>query len=120
MTKTILDLCRELPTSEAELRARADEFNEAVYLLLGSPEGKHDRVLPDYIGSIAAAKAAADALIGRGFRIRIECTKGLWNVWLYWPLDSSDPKKVMWLAASTEEAARSACALLAANAMRGE
>ncbi len=71
----------------------------------------------DAMNDIADAKAATDALIGRGFRIRIECTKGLWNVWLYWPLDSSNPKEVTWLAASTEEVARSACALLAANAL---
>jgi len=121
MTKTIIELCRALPDSEAELRARADEFNETVYLSLGSPEGQRDRIMPDYIGSIADAKAATDALLKLGARsLEIYCrdadayccgvlVRNLSCGYAKWVKAEAE--------ASTEPLARSACALLAANAL---
>lgn len=59
MSKTILDLCAGLPDTEPELLARAHEFNVALESALGNPHGH----LPDYLGSIQAAKSATDAVI---------------------------------------------------------
>lgn len=128
--KTILDLCEALPDSEPELRERADEFNKEIaekvmgwrvhcdpaFFVTATGDICCNRSLWYPMGSITDAKAATDALIGRGFRIRIECAKGWWNVWLYWPLDSTDPKGVTWIAAPDEPLARSAAAYLAAMA----
>jgi len=164
---TIIELCRALPDSEPELRARADEFNEAVALLLEpKPEPITARQLRERVGmdewysteivlsdrglwgaeigtdhnldsqgvfdlarddvnvvwktncdamdDIADAKAATDALIGEGFQMEILLSKEtrLWwcSLYLHRGVDVE-------VEASTEEVARSACALLAANAL---
>jgi hypothetical protein len=158
---TILDLCRQLPASEPELRARVSEFNEAVgaivfrHKILGRtavcyvdgeeiwPEGVTPKsvpyteksvylqvchcdrimydeeisfghslncqaVLPDYINSIADAKAATDALRDQ-FSIDILDLGSSWSV----RLDGEEA--VITVRASTEPLARAACALLGAK-----
>jgi hypothetical protein len=163
-SKTILELCRALPDSEPELRARRDEFNAAVsavvfgqpslgnahvtyidgeYDVWGAPFSGHSVLrpvrlglcgcagydpedgrlfghatfclepIPNYMGDIKDAKAATDVMLAGGFSLRVDYTKGLWNVYLYWP----NSKEVTWCAGSTEEIARAAVAYLDAVAI---
>lgn len=131
--KTILDLCRELPdaAAEAELRTRAKEFNaEACWRVLNRPVSKvlgWDRYEtnngtepPDCLDNIADAKAATDAVIARGI--------AEYHHWVFrcfgfqaneWTCEFERESKVS-VTASTEQLARAACALLAAEAMREE
>jgi hypothetical protein len=63
--KSILDLCRELPASEPEIRERAGEFNPAVWLAIAADMYAAIQGMPDYLNSIADAKAATDTLISK-------------------------------------------------------
>jgi len=126
MTKTILDLCQSLPDSEPELRARADEFNLAVLCAVFGVNIAREIAPGDFapLSSIADAKAATDALKACCiFRVTVygdlscTATAQIWEVsadndgaWV-------EKKEEVEVEASAEELARSACALLAANAL---
>lgn len=112
---TILELCRALPDSEPELRARADEFNLAIEQALQVPTRWGAR---DYVSNIADAKAATDALVVDGWRLKLT-TEPNGRVWC--GLQKGKPRNSNPLdvdvVASTEPLARSACALLAADVL---
>jgi len=173
--KSIIDLCRSLPGSEPELRARADEFNSLLSEIvfskpsLGLAEvtfidgdtdvwarpfhgfgvqkpvrldecmcGEFTRTdddkifghsthcltpVPDYLNSIAAAKAATDAMTGRGcghyMREIYDGRRRLVRWRIYFPHGQMiDLERYAEAAALTEELARSAACVLAAEAMR--
>lgn len=114
--KTILDLCRELPdaAAEAELRARARDFNLEVERVVIVPTAWRAR---DYMSNIADAKAATDAVIARiGVWFICGFDGARWRVKLHSEEDGWEAE----VAASTEQLARAACALLATEAMREE
>lgn len=118
---TIIELCRLLPGSEPELRARADEFNLAIEQALQVPTRWTAR---DYMNNIADAKAATDAVLALGAKsLEIYCREAAaYSCAVLVP--NSSRGYVEWVnveaEASTEPLARSACALLAANAIKRE
>lgn len=146
--KSILDLCRELPASEPEIRARAGGFNNLVaervtgvvccdrWLMLqvtmaGAAYGKtcnHEQCapiqrFPDYLSSITAAKAATDAIIasatgGAWWEFWLHNTASGFHCELHYREGHSIHARVV-AQASTEELARSAACVLAAEAMKG-
>lgn len=113
--KSILDLCRELPASEPEIREREREFDEAVRLAT-EPETT-DR---QYIRSISDAKTATDAMIAREFKMYVEIAARCYACTLFRTKYGDWPDVFTTARASTEPLARAACALLAAEAMKGE
>lgn len=132
MTKSILDLCRLLPDSEPEIRKRWAEFNvevaEKVMRLNRSDyaykdtDGREqyfatDSAAPDYIDTIADAKAATDAVCAMGYRLEILYSGGRWTVEFY-RLPTKNTVISAEVFASTEELARSAACVLAAEAMK--
>lgn len=113
--KSIFDLCRELPGSEPELRERAEDFNRAVWLAVADDMYSATRGTPNYLNSIADAKAATDRMIEKGWQLN-----GGFNPFerVWWYLLYRQPITIE-VTASTEPLARSAAALLAAEAMKG-
>jgi hypothetical protein len=146
--KSILDLCRELPASEPEIRARAGEFNNLVaervtgvvccdrwsmlqVTMAGVIYGKtcnHEKCtpiqrFPNYLSSITAAKTATDAIIasatgGAWWEFWLHNTASGFQCELYHREGYSILARVV-AQASTEELARSAACVLAAEAMKG-
>jgi len=110
---TILDLVRALPASEPELRARKDEFNRAVWLAVGV--GVPESVLGafDYMDDIQHAKAATDALVARGYSMRLMEIYNGKDQLIRCRIYSMDCLKSIDADALTEQLARSAAALLA-------
>lgn len=123
--KSIIDLCRQLPASEPELRERESEFDEAVRLAT-EPETTGRR----YLRSITDAKAATDRMIetaGTTLNIHFDHVNRLYFVEIRrsrrtgeneWTSDYV--RDQVQALASTEELARSAAALLAVDAMKGQ
>lgn len=119
--KSILDLCRQLPDSEPEIREREREFDETVRLAT-EPE-TYGR---QYLRCISDAKAATDAMIAKGWQF--DCgTVGYdadnWSAAFRRPRQGVDKphkfdRECVAAAASTEELARSAACVLAAEAMK--
>lgn len=128
--KSIFDLCRELPASEPELRGRAGEFNRAVWVAVSKNMYSAIQGTPDYLNSIADAKAATDRMIetaGTTLNIHFDHVNRLYFVEIRrsrktggneWTSDYV--RDQVQALASTEELARSAAALLAAEAMKGQ
>ncbi len=115
MSRTILELCQALPDSEAELRARADEFNLAVEQALHIPTRWAAR---NYVDNIADAAAATDALIALGWHFGLERGRGNWCAEFCSGFDSFGiPALRVEAEATTESLARSAAAYLAAMAI---
>jgi len=113
--KSILDLCRQLPGSEPELRERAEELDEAVRLAT-EPETTGRQ----YLRCIADAKDATDATVQKGFDCHIYTIDGSkYTVTHDLEGAPADDPVVVHATASTEELARSAAALLAVEAMKG-
>lgn len=110
--KSILDLCRSLPDSEPEIREREREFDETVRLAT-EPE-TYGR---QYLRCISDAKAATDAVCAMGYRLEILYSGGRWTVEFY-RLPTKDTVISAEVFASTEELARSAACVLAAEAMK--
>jgi len=120
--KSIIDLCRELPGSEPELRGRAEEFNRAVWLAVSKDMYSATQGTPDYLNSIAGAKAATDRMIERGCWLQVISVGRGYECAITWISPEGDvpPYPQAIIKASTEELARSAAALLAAEASRTE
>lgn len=168
-SKSIIDLCRLLPNSEPELRARALDFTRAVCVqvmgwqevadvseiptermsdtiyfepfagVVGDVSGNDVGSVLVYAGGdaykfsplvyIADAKAATNAMIGRGFGFELELfSSGKWFVNMSQsvpilqarsPLVAFTPLSMdsASATASTEELARSAACVLAAEAL---
>jgi hypothetical protein len=107
--KSIPDLCRLLPASEPEIRERECEFDEVVRLAT-DPETTGRQ----YLRRITDAKAATDAIIARYVKIT-KYADSKWVVVVGMPGEVDG----VCAEASTEELARSAAALLAAEALKG-
>ena len=170
MVKTIIELCRELPGSEPELRERHKEFCidvaekclgwHLVYVVAYSPShfiGGHfqsrddcaAKCQPDQfalalwangsestfgknefnwnpLSKIAHAKTATDAMIARGWQFdcgTVDYAIDDWSVALRRPRQGVDKphkfdRECIVAEATTEPLARSAAALLAAEAMK--
>ena len=117
--KSIPDLCRLLPDSEPEIRARADEFNRAIWLAVAKDMYTATQGTPDYLNSIADAKAATDTMIAKGCWLRIVCVGRGYECAITWVnQDGRIQTPDIILRASTEELARSAAALLASEAIK--
>jgi hypothetical protein len=120
--KDIVTLCRELPASEPEIRERAAEFNPAVWLAIAADMYTSIQGMPDYLNSIADAKAATDAIIasatgGAWWEFWLHNTAGGFHCELHYREGYSIYARVV-AQASTEELARSAACVLAAEAMK--
>lgn len=140
MNKTIIELCKGLPATESELRARAEEFGREMALkvmgwgihsrntvfyvdpakvdsVIESKDIRHNRNKYNPLNNIADAKAATDAVGKRGatFRVTINRDGSALVEAQCWSGDEIIAE--VRAEASTEECARAAAALLAADAM---
>lgn len=123
--KSIIELCRGLPDSESEIRERATEFNFEIATAIFSATARRDSTgriegirfagFQDtdrhYLNRIADAKAATGAI----------CARAGWFLEIYdrgdrWTVSLANEHGEIAVTASTEELARAACALLAAEA----
>lgn len=115
--KTILELCAGLPATEGELRERELEFNQALWLALGTETALYPS-LASYMDDIADAKAATDALLKRKWRFSLNWDGIEWEAELYWARNAAlDGLIDVTATASTMPLTMSACALLAASAI---
>lgn len=119
--KSIVDLCREPPDSEPELRERAEEFNRSVWLAVADDMYSATQGTPDYLNSIADAKAATDRMVERGCWLQVTSVGRGYECAITWISPEGDvpPYPQAIIKASTEELARSAACVLAAEAMNG-
>lgn len=118
MSETIEQLCRRLPESEGQVRKRWPEFGEELTRALGVTDMFFYPVgHADYADNIKAAKHVTDALRRKcwAYSVQVECDAD-YAVCKMWTLEKGQIVEVE-AAASTEELARSAAALLAAHAM---
>jgi hypothetical protein len=111
-SKSIIDLCRSLPNSEPELRARADEFCLEIEKHVQVPTAWRRR---DYVNNIADAKAATDTILSKKESWMLIGYDGqYWRVQMRGVIDEWQ----VYVRATTEELARSAACVLAVDAMR--